>query len=138
MDHKKMSRDFPYSPLRNQFLLYATALNTDTVIVNKIGFQKTKSPKDRFLRVPYVYSKEILDEWKNEAIFKAKEMLMYFSADYYPRNRTSCEKFDGCYLQRYCSTKPRAREFLIGSEYIVDQPWDVTKKLESESEEIKK
>lgn len=130
MDHKRMQREFPYSPMRNQFLLYATAMKTDTVIVNKIGFQKTKAPKDRFVRTPFIYSQEILDEWKQDAINRAKEMVVYEKVGHFPRNRTSCEKFNGCYLQRYCSTKPRAREFLIGTEYLVGKEWDVSQKLE--------
>ena len=130
MDHKRMAREFPYSPLRNQFLLYATAMKTDTVIVNKVGFQKTKAAKDRFVRTPFIYSQEILDEWREDAINRAREMILYERNNYFPRNRTSCEKFNGCYLQRYCSTKPRAREFLIGTEYIIGTPWDIGEKLE--------
>lgn len=130
MDHKRVTRDSNISILRNQFLLYATAIGTDTVIVNKIGFQKTYKPKDRFKRVPYVYNKEILEEWKHEVIGRAREMVIAQTYENYPHNRSSCEKWDGCWYQRYCSTRPSAREFLIGSEYIVSEPWDVTKKLE--------
>jgi len=131
MDHKRMAREFPYSPLRNQFLLYATAMKTDTVIVNKVGFQKTKAAKDRFVRTPFVYSQEILDEWREDAVNRAREMVIYEKVNHYPRNRTSCEKFNGCYLQRYCSTKPRAREFLIGTEYVIGTKWDIGEKLET-------
>lgn len=131
MDHKRMSRNTDYSPLRNQFNLYATALKTDTVIVNKIGFQKTLKPKDRFLRTPFVYNPESLDEWKQEAVREAKEMILYNDGSKgFPKNRTSCEKWNGCYLQRYCATRPSGREFLIGSEYLVGTPWDIGKGLE--------
>ena len=130
MDHKKISRNSEFSPLRNQFLLYATAMQTDTVIVNKVGFQKTLKPKERFLRQPIIYSPELLDEWKSDAIENAKLMLIHERAEHFPRNRTSCEKWDGCWYQRYCTTKPRAREFLIGTEYIVGEGWDVGLKLE--------
>lgn len=130
MDHKRMSREFPYSPLRNQFILYATAMKTDTVIVNKVGFQKTKLPKDRFVRTVFVYSQDILDEWRQDVINRAREMVLFEKIGHFSRNRTSCEKWNGCYLQRYCSTKPRARDFLVGKEYIVGEPWDAGKKLE--------
>lgn len=130
MDHKKMSRHFDYSLLRNQFLLYATAMKTDTVIVNRVGFQKTKKPEERFLRQPFIYRKEILDEWKEDAIQSAREMLVRHEAGIYNRNRTSCEKFSGCFLQKYCSTRPSAREFLIGTEYSIGERWDVGEKLE--------
>lgn len=130
MDHKRMSRNFDYSPLRNQFLLYATAMETDTVIINKVGFQKTKSAKDRFLRTPFIFPQEILEEWKHDIIQRAREMVVCEEYNHYQRNRTSCEKWSGCYLQRYCITRPAAREFLIGSEYIIGKSWDVGKKLE--------
>ena len=136
MDHKRMERVYNYSPLRNQFLMYATAMQTDTVIVNKVGFQKTKSRKERFLRTPFIYPQEIIDEWKQDVIDGGKQMLLHYSNNYFPRNRTSCEKWNGCYLQRYCTTRPRGREFLIGTEYLVGQPWDAGRKLE-EKEEVK-
>ena len=129
-DHKRASRDYNYSMLRNQFMLYATALETDTVIVNKVGFQKSKKPAERFLRQSFVYHPEILEEWKRDTIYRAKEMLVAQQTNYYKRNRTSCEKFNGCFLQKYCMTRPEAREFLVGTEYIVGESWDVTKVLE--------
>lgn len=138
MDHKGVSREFPYSPLRNQFLLYTTAVGTDTFILNKVGYQKTKKPKDRFLRATFVYPKEIQEEWKQDTIMSARQMALAIQHDHYPKNRTSCEKFNGCFLQRYCTTRPQAREFLIGPEYIVGEPWDVTGTLEKEKEKEKK
>lgn len=138
MDHKRMTRNTNYSPLRNQFQFYATAIGTDTVIVNKIGFQKTLEPKERFLRTPFVYPKEILEEWKRDVIFRAKEMVIAQQFQHFQRNRTSCEKWSGCYLQRYCYTRPSARDFLIGKEYLIaDKPWDASASLENETKETK-
>jgi len=129
MDHKGVTREFDYSPLRNQFNLYCTAIKTDTFILNKIGFQKSKQPKDRFLRKSFIYSPPILEEWRQETIKLAKEMIGMTEANEFPRRRTSCEKFNGCYLQRYCATKPAAREFLIGTEYTIGEKWDVSSGL---------
>lgn len=135
MDHKSVRRESPISPLRNQFNLYATAMKTDTVIINKIGFQKTKEPRDRFTRAPMIYHQEHLDEWKEQVIQSAKEMVLFQKLNHYPMNRTSCEKWDGCFFQRFCSTRPSAREFLVGREYIVSPEWDVSKVLEGKGEE---
>lgn len=129
MDHKRMTKNTAYSPMRNQFLLYTTALNTDTMIVNKVGFQKTLAPKDRFVRTPFIYSDELKNEWKEETIQIAKEMIFAQKNGSYARRRTSCEKWSGCFLQRYCCTRPKAREFLIGTEYLIGKTWDVTKNL---------
>lgn len=129
-DHKRMSRAVNYSSLRNQNILYATAMQTDTVIINKVGFQKTLKPKDRFVRQTFTYRPEILNEWRLDTIQLAKEILIWNETGRFRRERTSCEKFNGCFLHNYCTTRPEAREFLIGGEYIVGKPWDVTKRLE--------
>ena len=129
-DHKKSSRNFDYSPLRNQFNLYAVALETDTVIVNKVGFQKSLALKDRMLRQTFVYHQELLDEWKQDTIMWVKKLVIANETGVFERNRSSCEKFQGCHLQQYCNTRPAAREFLIGNDYIIGETWDVTKVLE--------
>jgi hypothetical protein len=134
MDHKTVFREFPFSPMRNQFLLYTTAIGANTFILNKVGFQKSKKPIERFLRAVFHYPPEILEEWKQDVISAARRMVIATEFNHFPRNRTSCEKFNGCYLQRYCATRPQAREFLIGTEYIVGEPWDVTDSLEKKVE----
>ena len=58
-------------------------------------------------------------------------MILYEQLKHYPQNHSSCEKWDGCWYQRFCTTRPAAREFLIGTEYVVREPWDVSAKLES-------
>lgn len=133
MDHKRVSRDSNISALRNQFLLYCVACQTDTFIVNKVGFQKSYKPKERFKRVPFIYNKEILDEWKTEVVGRAREMILAQQFESYPKNRSSCEKWDGCWYQRYCTTRPSAREFLIGTEFIISESWDVSKGLEDKN-----
>jgi hypothetical protein len=130
MDHKTVFREFAYSPIRNQFLLYTTAIGANTFLLNKVGFQKTKKPKERFLRPVFHYPKEILEEWKQDVINSARRIAIATQFNHYPRNRTSCEKFNGCHFQRYCTTKPAGREFLIGTEYIVGESWDPTSSLE--------
>lgn len=129
LDHKRVTREFEYSPMRNQFLLYCTAIGTDTFVLNKIGFQKSKSPKDRFLRKIMLFNDELKEEWKRETVFIAKQMLLVQQSGYYKRQRTSCEKFNGCFLQRYCTTRPNGREFLIGTEYKIGVKWDVSSTL---------
>ena len=57
-------------------------------------------------------------------------MVMHEQMEYYPHNRSSCEKWDGCFYRRYCSTRQKARDFLIGHEYVIREQWDPTLKLE--------
>lgn len=133
-DHKRSGRAYDYSPLRNQFQLYCTALEIDTFVVNKVGFQKTVALDKRMTRQSFTYHPEILAEWKEDTILAVKQMLIKDNAKYYQKNRTSCEKFNGCFLQRYCITRPEAREFLIGTEYALRTKWDVTASLNKETQ----
>lgn len=132
MDHKKVSRESEISQIRNQFMLYATAMKSDTVVVNKIGFQKTKPIKERFNRAIFIYSPELLEEWKEETIGIARQMIMHEQLQHFPHNRSACEKWDGCFYRRYCTTRPKARDFLIGDgrEYRIAEQWDPSAKLE--------
>ena len=132
-DHKKVQRDTPVSQLRNQFMLYSCVLGIDTFVINKIGFQKTKKVQERFLRQPFTYHPDLIQEWKQDTILKIKELVMAKELSYFPRNRTACEKFGLCEMHKYCLTRPEAREFLIGTEYINDLNWDVTKELEDKA-----
>ena len=130
-DHKRMSRKTEYSMLRNQFMLYALAIGTDTVIANKVGFQKTVKIEERFQRQSFIYHPSLLEEFKQDFIFKAKQLVIHQQEKIYPRERTSCEKYSGCFLQKFCTTRPEAREFLIGGEYrITNRAWDVSARLE--------
>jgi len=54
-DHKSFSRSGPVNGLSNQFKNYAAVCNSDYLIVNKIGLQKTLKPHEKFLRVPVTY-----------------------------------------------------------------------------------
>lgn len=131
VDHKGVSQRTEYSLLRNQFKNYCIAAETDTAIVNKIGFQKTLSPAERFTRQTITYSKDQLQEQIEVLTATGKEMLVAMKSEYYPPNFTSCDKYAGCtFAEHFCSARPDVRPLRIGTYFVVGKKWDVGKVLE--------
>lgn len=125
VDHKtaKSHRDPNY--LSNQFRGYCWALDCNTILVNEVGFQKTKKPAEKFKRQSLHYSDSVIDEWKQDAIYWILYTLDLITREHYPRNVTSCDKFPPCpFKDNICSQDPDVRDFKIMQNF---QPkvWDV-------------
>lgn len=132
MDHKGVSKRENYTKLRNQFRNYALAAEADTVVVNKVGFQKTLPPEERFSRQIITYSQDELDEQVEMIIADGKEMLICMQAEYYKPNYTSCDKWGGCqFRENFCEARPDVRPYRIGTHFVVGKKWDVGKILEN-------
>lgn len=127
VDHKSASRnaDSTYIGLSNQFRGYAYCLKVNNVIVNKVGFQKTLKPKDRFVRIPISYDQTVLDEWASNTIWWAQQLVFHIEQDTWPQNFTSCDKYAGCIYRKLCHNEPGpSREWLMSTEYVVGEKWN--------------
>lgn len=142
-DHKTYSRSKMTSSLSNQFIGYCWLLDLNHIVINKIGFQKTKPPGERFIREVIMYSDEQKQEWVANTViwayrFAKSEQLLeeYGVIDKNPglhllsANYTSCDKYSGCIYYPICSRKPEMRLMEIQNNYKVREPWDVAKLLE--------
>ncbi len=126
VDHKSSRRnqDSTYIGLSNQFKGYSFCLEIDTMIINKIGFQKTLNPSQRFTRIPISYDKSTLEEWKNETIWWAQQLAFYLETNTWPMNHTSCDKYSGCVFNKGCIHEPgESREWIWQTEYEVGKAW---------------
>lgn len=144
VDTKSSERRGEPSSLSYQFQGYCWALERNTLIVNKVGFQKTLKAKDKFERYTKSYPQEILDEWKNEVIEVVLSELLpdVIEADeetrkgeiltckmYRKANKTSCDKFGQCRYFDICTTVPELRMWKIENKYKVGIPWEPAKSL---------
>lgn len=132
VDHKSSSRRGNISGLSNQFMGYAWAFNLYNVVINKIGFQKTLKPEEKFERPTMSYPSAIIEEWKVNTINTAQNLFMMLRN--LPemsrhRNFTACDKYSGCIYQKICGTTPDAREFIISKDYLIGEPWQPVKGL---------
>lgn len=128
-DHKTGSRRQEPSSLSNQFIGYCYALETDTIVINKIGFQKTLKPAERFQRYILNVSKERIEEWIDNSIFWARQYVEFQEKEYYPMNLTSCDKYSGCIFKKVCESDPENRGWKLTRDYTTVEQWNVAKSL---------
>lgn len=128
IDHKTMSQRRDTLTLNNQFIGQCLLLETRRMYVNKIGFQKSLKPEEKFTRVTVNYTLDKLTEWQGTILpYYAKLMLMYQEGEYWPPNYTHCEnKYGFCAFKEVCEADQNMREDIIRRDFVVGKAWDVT------------
>ncbi len=133
LDHKTYQREFEVPRLSNQFMNYTFATQSNYLMVNRIGFQKTLKPEEKFKRPVVSYDPIMLEEWKQDVIQTVlHEYLDCVGRNFWKRNFTSCFKFNRkCEYYDICeSSGAEAKAFKLETNYRLAEQWDVTKKLE--------
>jgi hypothetical protein len=127
-DHKTMSQRRDVVSLNNQFMGQCLVSGTRTMFVNKIGFQKTLKPTDKFTRTPVTYSFDRLVEWQSIILpYWAKQMVAYHEMNFWPPNFTHCEsKFGFCQFKGICESETNIREAALQNDFVVGTKWDPT------------
>lgn len=135
-DYKTSKQRKQTSTLSNQFIGYAWATDSNYVVVDKIGFQKTLKPEERFQRIFLSYDNERIDEWVKNSVQWA---LAYANILRHPEettmNLTSCDKYNGCIYRPICERTPSSREWIIQRDYVVGEKWDPANDLEMKEHE---
>jgi len=126
VDHKTMKQRRDSLTLNNQFIGQCILLKTRQMIINKIGFQTSLKPNEKFTRPVLSYTADHLIEWQGEILpYYAKLMLMYAESGYWPPNYTHCEnKYGYCAFVDVCRANPNLRETELRSNFIVGEAWD--------------
>lgn len=138
-DHKSYDRTYNVGRMNNQFKNYTTVTKSNYLTVNKIGFQKTLKPHEKFIRTKLTFDPLILEEWRQNVITTImNNYLLCVAEDKWPMNETSCEKYNRrCEFYEICdSSGLPAKNYKINSNYIKLEPWDVTKVMRKSSELI--
>lgn len=126
VDHKSSSRRGRPHYLSNQFQGYCWLLGVNNIIINKIGFQKTLKDNERFERHTLSYPPELLEEWKENAIYWIKKYIAESESSFWPPNYTSCDKYSGCQYEEICRQTSDARKYkLIQLFQERKEKWDV-------------
>lgn len=138
-DHKSYDRTFMPGRMNNQFKNYAYALKSNFLTVNKIGFQKTLKPHEKYIRTRLTFDPVILEEWKQNVItVLMNKYLTCVAENKWPMNETSCEKYNRrCEFYEICDASGLpAKNWKINSQYIKIEPWDVTRAMSKSSQLI--
>lgn len=127
MDHKSSSRNFELTDMVNQFFFYNWATDL-SVTHNRIGFQKSLSPADKFKRTRFKYSDDLRADWKRWAIKKSLQYAYSLQTGEWEPNYTACEGNFGffCAYQTLCKY-PSMAEQSKKLEFKIGEVWDVFK-----------
>ena len=135
IDHKTMRQRRDTVILNNQFIGQCLVMDTRRMFINKIGFQTTLKPEEKFTREVCGYTASQLLEWQGETLpFYAKLLLMYAEGGHYPPNFSSCDgKYGKCAFYDVCKVDQNMREEELKNNFKVGPEWNPTNDL-SESE----
>ena len=97
--------------------------------MNKIGFQKTLKPAERFQRYILTIDDTRIKEWISNAIYWVMQYAQFVDDDFYPMNLTSCDKYSGCMFRKICETDPDNRAWKLERDFKTVEEWDVAKQL---------
>jgi len=126
IDHKSASRRGTPNFLSNQFQGYCWLLDVNTIVINKIGFQKTLKPQEKFERHVLSYPKELLNEWQENTIYWIKKYIKDSEENHFAPNYTSCDKYSGCIFQKVCGSTADSRKYKLTQLFNErEKVWDV-------------
>lgn len=125
-DHKTMKQNRDSVSLNNQFIGQCLNMDTRNVFINKVGFQKTLKPEEKFKRVSISYSAARLYEWQSTILpYWCKMMVMYDETGYWPPNFSNCDgKFGYCILKEVCESNPDMRGEVLRMNFIKGPIWN--------------
>ena len=104
MDHKSEGRRSDPNEMDNQFKGYCKALDSTTLLVNKVGFQTSLKPEEKFRRYPILYTEDALNEWHEEVVSLAYRIMeLQIDTSTAMHNYTACYRAVNTQVVRPCN-----------------------------------
>lgn len=125
-DHKTSKQRRDTNSQSSQFMGQCILMKTRKTIINKIGFQTTLKPEEKFTRVLMTYSADRLMEWQSEILpHYAYQLLSFSENDSFPPNFTHCEsKYGNCVMLHVCEADRGMRGETVALNFIKGPVWD--------------
>lgn len=126
VDTKTMKQRRDSVSLNNQFIGQCLIMKTRNIFIDKIGFQTSLEPKDKFSRPAISYTSDRLIEWQSVTLpFWGKMYQMYQETGYWPQNFTHCEnKYGMCQFKSVCEADRGMREEELKLHFRVGKVWE--------------
>lgn len=129
-DHKHSRRRGPTHELSNQFMGYCWMLDVRNIMINKIGFQTSLTPAEKFQRPVISYSLPVLESWVRNSVWWIKFLNDCEKTQSWPQNFTSCDKYSGCIFSPVCLSPDESKAFKMKQLFnIAEEEWDVGARL---------
>ena len=128
IDHKTMKQRRNNISLNNQFMGQCILAGTQNMVINKVGFQTTLKPHEKFVRATMSYSHKRLLEWQGTILpYWIYKYLDYLDNDYWAPNFDHCEnKYGNCTFIDVCEADPEERERELKLNFYVGEDWNPT------------
>lgn len=128
VDHKTSKQRRDSLSINNQFMGQCVLTKSRNMIINKIGFQTSLKPAEKFERVMMSYSIDRLTEWVTEIVpYYAKLLVFYAKTEIWPPNFTHCEnKYGYCDFKEVCGSDRGMREEILRMNFIKSKSWDIS------------
>lgn len=133
-DHKFLARNSIISRLDNQFINYCIPTESNYLIVNVVGKQKSLKPEEKFKRVPLSYDPLYIENWKKNTIDDILiTYLSYVKENVWPMkpsqiNCNYCDFYNVCDV----SGDEKDKLWKLETMYVDKEKWDKYKKVNGE------
>jgi len=119
VDHKKTSRENKQYDRDNQKLIYCWATGINDFVINSCGTQKSKKADDRFKRSYFTYSPYQIQEWVDNSVELAFEVLDRIEKKKFPGRYTACITKFGyqCNFYNVCNAPPELWQHKLQTEF---------------------
>lgn len=132
VDNKTESERWFYTQMSNQFKIYCIATETNILGVQRIGFQKTVKPEEKFKMEMLPFDPDVLEEWRTVTLpHYVLRLIECYEKDFWPMNSTSCvhghfkcEFSDGRDHKGICNVSRSVREQKLLRYFKIGEPWD--------------
>ena len=124
LDHKSMKQNRNAILLNNQFMGQCISAQSVRMCVDKIGFQSSLKPEDKFVRQIMNYNREQLAEQVQTIAYYAKYLVSLNEHGYYPPRYIYCDKYNGCIFRHVCESLPSDRERMLKMHFMVGDEWN--------------
>jgi hypothetical protein len=125
LDHKTMKQDHrSITSLNNQFMGQCISAQSVRMCIDKIGFQTSLKPENKFKREIMNYNREQLAEQVQTIGYYAKYLVDLNKHGYYPPRYVYCDKYGGCIFRTTCESMPSDRERMLRNNFVVADEWN--------------
>ncbi len=131
IDVKTESERWFHSQMSNQYRIYCLACNVNLFGVQRVGFQTTLPPDQKFKLELLPFDQDVLEEFRTITLpFWVKRLIESHETGFYPMNTTDCVHghfkcyFSDAYNGGICNVSRSVRQQKLDRYFVKGEEWD--------------